>query len=367
MDVFTIQEKQRWLAALQRCCLHDWFHSPFFHALAEDRGEGEARLFVFDDGEYVIAIPLLLRSLSGIGAAGRNRKDASSVYGYVGPFASHPTIPKSVIEGFQASLRETLTRMNVISVFSRLHPLIPQSELLEGLGECVVSGQTVSIDLTLPDEVQVRKFRSNHRRDLKRLGKLGWTCMRSEEPVHMDAFIEMYHQTMRRNKAEKSYFFRKDYFDALADGMGPNLHLFVCLHGERPISGELITTCHGIVQYYLSATLDEYRHLAPTKLLIDYVRKWASERGARVMHLGGGLGAREDSLFRFKAGFSDRRHEFVTWQWICQPAVYKALCKEKEQSDFCNGLRAVGEDFFPLYRGPSERLGESRTLCTEVL
>ena len=369
MDMFTVHEQQQWMAALQRSCLHDWFHLPFFHALAEERGEGEARLFVFEHGNYLIALPLLLRplhSVPGLEAAGRDWKDASSVYGYPGPFASHPIIPEAVIREFQEALAKSLKQMNVVSVFSRLHPIIPQAELLDGIGECFVTGRTVSIDLTLPERVQRQKFRYNHRSDIKRLHQRGLVCIRSTEAVHRDAFVEMYYETMHRKGADPSYFFERGYFDALANGLEENLHLFVCLEEGRPISGELVTTCNGIVQYYLSATFDEFRHLAPSKMLIDSVRKWASERGDRVLHLGGGVGAHEDSLFRFKAGFSDCRHDFVTWRWILQPSVYKVLCEEKEKSNLLKGLKSRGDGFFPLYRCATEDAGKGGRLQAAI-
>ena len=48
----------------------------------------------------------------------------------------------------------------------------------------------------------------------------------------------------------------------------------------------------------------------PTKLMLHFVRTWAKDRGLRRLRLGGGVGGKEDSLYRFKAGFSTDRHAF---------------------------------------------------------
>ena len=64
--------------------------------------------------------------------------------------------------------------------------------------------------------------------------------------------------------------------------------------------------------------------------MLDTVRLWATERGARVLHLGGGVGSKADSLFQFKAGFSDRRHLFHIWRWIVQPDIYERLCRQRD-------------------------------------
>ena len=97
------------------------------------------------------------------------------------------------------------------------------------------------------------------------------------------------------------------------------------------------------MQYHLSGTDERQRSLAPSKLLVDDVRTWARERGNRLFHLGGGLRAREDSLFLFKAGFSRLRGRFETWRVICAPEKYNALAAAA-------GGDAGAGGFFPAYR-----------------
>jgi hypothetical protein len=87
--------------------------------------------------------------------------------------------------------------------------------------------------------------------------------------------------------------------------------------------------------------------------LLDTARLWAAGQQARVFHLGGGVGARTDSLFQFKAGFSPQRHEFLTWRWILEPERYRAVCEERERSDESSGLELASADYFPEYRAPA--------------
>src|SRR5215204_4411370 len=84
----------------------------------------------------------------------------------------------------------------------------------------------------------------------------------------------------------------------------------------------------------------------------------AAASGARVFHLGGGVGGREDSLFQYKAGFSDRRHEFTTWQWIVDEITYDRLCRERDGQA---GSREVDSAYFPAYRRVVETALQSRT------
>ena len=118
-----------WRQALIAVAEHDFHHMAGYHRIAEQRGEGSAALFVYRSAGYTIALPLLLRAVDPTDASGP--QDASSVYGYAGPVASHREIPVAVIDSFQRALREELER-RVVAVFSRLHPLIDQRELLRG-------------------------------------------------------------------------------------------------------------------------------------------------------------------------------------------------------------------------------------------
>ena len=158
---------------------------------------------------------------------------------------------------------------------------------------------------------------------------------------------------MQRVGASAGYFFEDRYFTGLAEQLGETLQLFVVrLPDGAPISAGLFTLCDGIMQYHLGGTRTDALQYSPMTLLLDTARLWAAEQQARVFHLGGGVGAQTDSLFQFKAGFSPRRHEFLTWRWILEPDRYRALCDERQQLDDALGLEPALPDYFPAYRAP---------------
>ncbi|MGH9720956.1 MAG: lipid II:glycine glycyltransferase FemX [Bryobacteraceae bacterium] len=349
--VLRPEERGEWMKALEQCAQHDFYHLPEYHRMEADHGGGTARLFVYREGEHVVALPLLLRPVTD--AAPEGWKDATSVYGYGGPLASSPTMPATVLDHFHNALRQSLAEQRVVSVFSRLHPLLAPAGLLDGLGECRSHGQTVSIDLTLPAEQQRAAYRSSYRRRINKLQRAGVVCVCDEDQRHLAEFASIYHETMRRVNAHHSYLFDPDYFTALADGLGSKLQLFVVMAEGRVAAGGLFTICGGIAQYHLGGTRDAFLSLSPTGLIFDTVRQWAAEHGARVLHLGGGVGSKDDSLFHFKAGFSDCRHAFHTWRWVIDPGAYRELCDERLHFNRLYGLEPESADFFPAYRCPA--------------
>lgn len=357
LQVLRPEQRAQWMDVLKHSYQHDFYHLPQYHALSEEQEDGRARLFLFREGCYSVAIPLLLRPIEAVPCHARKGEgwwDATCVYGYAGPIASHSVIPASVLQDFQTSLRETLLEQRVVSVFSRLHPLIAQSEWVRGLGKCESLGRTVSIDLTLPVDVQQARYRKGHKYDVNKLRRLGVTCVRDQNWTHLDEFIDIYYETMRRVQASDAYFFDRRYFEGLISALGLGIQLFVCVFEGQVVCGGLFTLCDGIVQYHLSGSRSSLsiNKWAPTKLLVDTVRLWANDNATAIFHLGGGVGSKEDSLFEFKAGFSDRRHEFTIWRWVLLPEIYDKLCEEKERWSRRYGLSSVGSGYFPEYRCP---------------
>jgi pyridoxal phosphate-dependent aminotransferase EpsN len=348
--ILKTEQQQEWIEVLGHVVQHDFYHLPQYHRIEERRAKAAAHLFTYAEGDYLIALPLLLRPL---GRSLPGWSDATSVYGYGGPVASHEGIPEPVVGKFRAALREALVELRVVAVFSRLHPFIAQHDLLAGLGECRPMGQTISIDLTLPPERQWTQYRDTFKRRINKQRREGVvTCLHDHEKRYLGEFVSLYRETMRRVHAEPAYFFGEDYFEQLVHQLGPVLQLFVAVIGDEVAAAGLFTICDGVVQYHLGGTRDKFLTLSPMTLIFDTVRLWGNEIGARVLHLGGGVGAKEDSLFHYKAGFSNRRHRFTTWRWIVAPDVYRDLCTRQARMNQLQGLEPASTGYFPAYRCP---------------
>ncbi len=355
LTILRPDQRDEWLALTARAYRHDFHHLPFFHALAEEAGEGDAHLFAWEDGDAFVALPLVLRPLAGVECqAGRDHgwQHATCVYGYAGPFVSSPELPDAVLAGFRGALTEALTGLRVASVFSRLHPLLPQREVVAGLGEVVPHGQTVSIDLTLPVDVQRTHFRSTHKRHLNRLAREGATTVVDHEGAYLDAFTEVYDESMDRLGAAGWYYFGREHFGRFFDrGEVESVFVPVLIGGEVAACG-LFTRCGPIVQAHLNGTRSRHWTLSPAKMMYDAARLWATEVGAEFLHIGGGVGGGEDPLFQFKAGFSRQRHDFLLWRWVLQPEVTVRLTESKHAWRLDHGRDPDTGGYFPPYLCP---------------
>jgi len=328
---------------------HDFYHTASYGRLSSQFDGGSAEAVLLTDGPRYFFLPYLVRSLttiSWLGGGGRGLFDISSPYGYPGPLFSADV--ELFASDAVALWRETIRERGAVSGFTRLHTLLPAPLTeMSAHGAVVDRGRTVSVDLTLSNEELWRQTRENHRRDIVKMRKLGLTVGIEDSPDAYAAFIQMYRETMDRVGASTYYYFSDEYFSALRQSLGPILSLCIVRSAAgEPLGGGLFTECHGIVQYHLGGTYNAALEVRPSKLMFDFVRTWAKERGNHVLHLGGGFGAKEDSLFEFKAGFSPRRHRFCTWHVIFDASAYRSLAEQR---------RAEAEpindsEFFPLYR-----------------
>jgi len=312
---------------------HDPFHLPAYAALDASASGGAACAFLHREPGGVLLLPLVLRRVPGTPYL-----DATSPYGYSGPVAT--SLCPALWSRAVCSMQEVLGDRGVISLFVRLHPLreVPLDALREA-GDLVEHGCTVSVDLTQDPQASFARLSHGHRGGARAFSRSGMQVV-FDEPDHWQHWEQAYRQNMARVGASDHYLFGRAYFQRLRRCLGTELHLATAVATDGMVAGGLVFFAHdGLLEHFLVGVKDAYLRGNVAAGLYLALQAWGRERGATVQHLGGGVGGVEDSLFRFKAAFSDRRHPFRTWRVVVD-----------EQA--CARLTAPGVDsgYFPAYR-----------------
>lgn len=339
MNEFAVIEvnDSRWSEIVIKSKQFDFYHSQSYHLL--EKGNRPVLLAAIFDDDF-IALPLIVRKIPSTSFS-----DCTSVYGYCGPISNlnFEDIPSEKNIYFKEQLLVFFESNQIVSVFSRLHPLIATDNFFNDFGSIKYINKTVAIDLRQTLEEQRAQFRKSNKNELNQLRKNGFEVVEAQTKEDVDAFIAIYHETMHRNQASESYFFDHHYFYNFLENKGFESKLLLAKKEGEIIAGAINTITNKIMQGHLAGTAGKYLKEKPMKLIIDEFRLIGNKRGLDFYHLGGGLaGSDEDSLFLFKTGFSDYRCEYKTWQMIIDYQKYNEL------------TAAVGEDkndsFFPLYR-----------------
>jgi hypothetical protein len=327
----------------------DVYHEPAYVQAAAEHQGGEAVAFFAENDDGCLLVPLLRRQIPG-----HDRSDVTSPYGYPAPIWSARD-SYAHWQTFSHALRET----GIVSAFLRLHPLLPApnpSCLQDFPDHCLVEhGPTVWLRRGLDAERRWEDTRPDHRSDIRRLQRKGYDVTRhtADEPDAFSTFRRMYEETMDRVGADPFYYFSDAYFRHWKADLSGHCEIAIVSDAAGdPAAAGLFTVSDRWMQFHLSGTAGEHRDLAPAKLMLH---RMAQERhrspnrdGPAILHLGGGLGADRDSLFRFKAGFSPERATFHSLRLVCDEAAYRDLAPGSRQESEEYGLRG----FFPSYRRP---------------
>ncbi|WP_347375003.1 GNAT family N-acetyltransferase [Aequorivita sp. Q41] len=327
-----------WNDTLKKSHEFDFYHTEFYHSLEKD---GTPIMLLVSSGEDFISLPLIIRNIQD-----SEYLDATSVYGYCGPIANKPieAIDFDFLTFFKNEVLNYFKQENIISVFSRLHPLIAQKNIFIDFGDLVELNKTVSIDLTIPVDEQRRIYRKSLKSELNQLRRFGYTVEEPKDKFEIDAFIEIYNSTMDKLEASEGYYFSNEYFHSFLKNKDFESKLLLAKFEGVIVAGAIFTIVGGIMQYHLAGTKQEFIQKAPMKLILDEARLLGTSLGLKYLHLGGGVGGEDtDSLFRFKTAFSKNFHQFSVWKMVVDKEKYQELVIKKALNDSDSG-------FFPLYR-----------------
>ena len=342
-----------WLKTLEKLH-HDIYYLPEYFYVEAKRNQAIPQAILMIEDEKIFFLPYLVRNcndLFDVDSEVAEFVDVVSPNGYAGILLSESaaSTPK-FLQVAMNELKSTLAAKQVCSAFFRLHPILNQDfNQVFSPDISQVNGETVSIDLTLSKAEIWHETRRDHRNKINWCKRAGLTARMVPFGDYINEFVEIYTETMNRVGAKQSFYFDRDYFSGLLD-LGDKIHLCIVEWEGEITSAGLFTESCGIVQFHLSGTKNKFLKQAPSKLMLDYVRFWAKERGNKVFHLGGGVGAAKDSLYEFKAGFSKRRHPFLTLRLIVDKEKYRYLVELRAKTLSTKPEVLLESNYFPAYR-----------------
>jgi FemAB family len=335
---------------------HDIYHLPSYFLLEANRTKTIPEAITIQDGDKILFAPYLLRSCDEIIAQGASESeiyDTFSPNGYTGILLNEAAINTPEFANLaMGELKRTLSDKGVCSAFFRLHPILNEnfSEIFTA-DTATINGETVSVDLRLTESQIWAATRSGHKSTINKCKRLGMTARIVPASEYLDEFTEIYLETMERVGATKGFYsFDYEYYNEMQQILGDKLFLCIVDYENEVACAGLYTEVCGIVQSTLGGTRNNVVHLSPSSLETDYARYWAKERGNNFLHLGGGVGASQDSVYSFKAGFSKLRHTFMTLRLIINEAKYHYLVEQRAKTLNTEPLLLLQSDFFPAYR-----------------
>ncbi len=322
----------------------------------------EPRLAVLSTDEGYVLQPFVRRPLRDLpflaGAPdAATFTDIANPYGFGGPLcsASDSGVARRLYAGFAKSFAEWCDRENIASEFASLHPFFCEHQIaiMRGMVAPHREKNVVYIDLTGGDDAILAGLNRGHRSSVAKARRAGVRVEKVEPtPRNLMTFNEIYSATMIRRKAAPRWFVPDRFFANCCALLGPRrASLFFASIGGEVECAYLLIHDFGTAYYHFAGTRDRHPELRANNLTMIETALWARKTGCSRYHLGGGVTSREDdTLLRFKAGFSDRRAPLYTYFCVRDQAVYDELCRRKRTHERETAGTELASDFLPLYR-----------------
>lgn len=325
-------DERRWLR-LWRACGSEPFAHPAYGQLFAQADERVAAL-VIDRPGGVALLPLIIRRV------GDGLYDATSPYGYGGPFFSTGGDSASVLD----AVARWAGREGLCSLFLRLSlGREPSSR-----PEVVQASDNVVVDLRREPEALWRNYEHKVRKNVKKALRAGCTVSQVELLDDLDGFLEIYGATMRRRGAAAWYHFDRAFFVRLAVDLAGSYSTFAVRdHNHRMVSVEIVLESEKYLYSFLGGTLAEAFSMSPNDLLKHEIVRHGQRTGRSGFVLGGGH-RHGDGIFRYKRAFDPTGvRPFRVAQIIGDPRQYAELVAARCPA-VPAGPRRTG--FFPAYR-----------------
>lgn len=341
--VYNLEQSGQWDVAVRSFKKYDVYWLSGYVKAFQIHGDGEPLLFFYDGGTTKGINVVMKRDVAKDKRFKRKIEegryfDFATPYGYGG----------WIIEGEEVGelfeeYRRWIKGNGIISEFVRFHPMVKNHDASRNFYEVLQLGKVVHMDLSSPGKIWDNII-SKNRNMIRKSVKNGIKIYNGRFPEIYEKFRTIYNGTMDKDKAEEYYYFGTEFYKSVLEDLSQNAQVFWAEKEGQVIAASIMIGANGYMNYHLSGSLHEFSSLAPTNLLLYQAALWGCANGYKTLYMGGGVGAEEDSLFKFKRSFckGELNHFFIGKK------IYN-----QEKYDELLDMRTVkgNSGYFPEYRG----------------
>lgn len=351
LSIITLDESDKWDSIVKSFSNYDVYYLSGYTKAFKLHGDGEPKLIYYHDEEIRAINVVMIRDIA-MDKKFNDELETGSLfdiitpYGY-GGFVIEGAPSDSNLRKLNEEYSDYCRAENIISEFVRFHPVLQNSKINSEIYEVIDLGKTITMDLISKEQIW-NDLSSKNRNVIRKARKSGVEIYWGRNPELIDAFIPLYNSTMNKDDATDYYYFDNEFYKSVLEDFRYNSLIFYALYGQKIISMSMILFGNENMHYHLSASDREHQSLAATNLLLYEAACWGFENGYKSFHLGGGLGSKEDSLFKFKKAFNkNSKTYFSIGKKIFDQEKYDVLknIREKESN------KTSRDGFFPSYRG----------------
>ena len=336
-----MSQAKEWDELVRSFANYDVYYLSGYVKAFQIHGDGEPQLFYYNENGLRGIYVYMKRNTTIEGVY-----DSITPYGY-GGFLLEGDDSEDNMKALWKAYVEKMKSENVVDNFVRYHPVLANAVPMKACSDVIDLGKTVSMDLT-SEEVIWKNIHSKNRNMIRKAEKNGIVIKHGQGLELFDDFIKIYNATMDKDNAEPYYYFKPEFYKSIHEDLKDNYEMFWAEYDGKIIAMSIMIFANGRLNYHLSGSDLQYRNLAPSNLLLYKAAMWGMEKGMKTFHLGGGVGSKEDNLYKFKIAFNRFSDcQFSIAKHIFDNEKYDELVAERASRDAVFDKEST---FFPLYR-----------------
>ena len=331
---------------------HDIYFTRKYGELYQKIGEGKLEVFEYESTAGTIRNMFIKREIP-VMVDEKVYYDIITPYGYGGPMimgCEDQSKKEKLVSEYIYEFDAYCKKSDIVSEFIRFHPINENWKDFVTAYDVKFDRKTVGTDLKAESPI-LYEYRKDCRKRIRKALDNGVSFEVLENPNSLDAFREVYYQTMDRNKADMYYYFNCDYFDTILNDFKNDFIITNALFGEKIIASQLNFIYGGkLIHSHLSGSILDNCQLYPSYILEYATTLWGIENKFDYIHHGGGrTNACNDTLYKYKRNFGrNTEFDFYIGEKVWNPKIYQQLCKNQNVE--------LEGDYFPAYRSDLKAL-----------
>lgn len=341
IKLYSLSQSVEWDSVVCSFEEYDVYYLSRYARAFEIHGDGDPQLFYYEQ-DNLRAIYVYMKRTTTI----EGLYDSITPYGY-GGVLFEGDISDANLNAFWNSYVMKMREMNIVCNFVRYHPVLSNATQMKNVSEVIDLGKTVALYLDSPAVIWQNIVPKN-RNMIRKAEKNGIEIYHGKGMELFSVFKRIYNATMDKDHADEYYYFDESFYESIHNDLHDNYEIFYAVRDGQIIAMSIMLFANKQMHYHLSGSVLEYRHLAPSNLLLYKAALWGCEHGYKTLHLGGGVGSGEDNLYKFKAAFNrESNYQFSIAKMIFDQEKYDTLVAERVRQDPDFNMES---NFFPLYR-----------------
>lgn len=340
--VLGLEQSTDWDNIVKTFNNYDVYYLSGYVKAFQIHGDGQPLLFYYED-DFVRGINVVMKRDVADDILFSNKIEKDTYFDFITPYGYGGWIIEGeATQNLFLSYEKWCLEHNIVSEFVRYHPVIENHISTHDCYEVIPLGGTICMDIS-SSQVIWENITSKNRNMIRKAQKSGLKIHSGNSPELYEEFRSIYNATMDKDNADGYYYFGEEFYNSILNDLKDESQIFYAELEGKIIAASIILATNGRLNYHLSGSLREFQNLAPTNLLLYETAVWGSENGYKTLHLGGGVGSREDSLFKFKKAFNRQEpHRFNIGKKIFNQVKYDELLNLRDN--------LPESSFFPKYR-----------------